>query len=124
MQYYTAQIIINNSPRTILVCKSPEPVTFSDPSYHRYVTETENQVTTSTYVTEPYIYRQAYDNQYYYYWFILIRMETVMSVTNEEKIQTLSADVEQLETEFATKDLDNKMAIAEVYELLLGGMTV
>ena len=122
MQYYTAQIIINNTPRTVLICKSSTPVTFDDPSYHRYVTETENQVTTTTYVTEPYIYRQAYESGYYYYWFILIRMETVMSVTNEEKIQTLSADVDQLETEFTNKDLDNKMAIAEVYELLLGGI--
>ena len=112
MFYYTAEITYNNSTRTMLICKSKTPVTFEDLEHHRQVSETENQVTTTTYTTEPVICNQAYDEPYYYYWFILKRVEAVVSVTNEEKIK-------KLEEDFTAKDLDNKMALAEVYEMML-----
>lgn len=43
-----------------------------------------------------------------------VQVEYIPSV--EEKLVSVEAD-------FTEKDLDNKMAIAEVYEMLLGGVT-
>lgn len=43
--------------------------------------------------------------------------------TPVEYVPTTEEKLASVESDFTEKDLDNKMAIAEVYEMLLGGVT-
>ena len=122
MTHDVTPVIVNGELRTMLIYKSETPMTFDDPGVHRFTIEDENSMVQEAYITSPVPYQeitpeQSNSGDFYFYWFLVNRVERTTIVTNEEKIK-------QLEADFNSKDLDNKMALAEVYEMMLGGASV
>ena len=118
MEHYTAQIVVNGEFRTMLIYRSEVPMTFDDPGRHSFMTTGESSTTQTAYITNPEPYRTVIPEEsdsgpYYFYWFLVERVDTTELVID-------STELEAMKTEFTNKDLDNKMAIAEVYEMLLG----
>lgn len=119
MEHYTAQIIVNGEFRTMLIYRSETPMVFDDPGRHSFMATGESSTTQTVYITNPEPYREITPEEsdsgpYYFYWFLVERVDTTELVID-------STELEAMKTEFTNKDLDNKMAIAEVYEMLLSG---
>jgi len=98
MQMYTTPTQINGSWREVLIYKSETPLTFDSLDRHHQSDEQGDKTVLTTYVTEPYIYREfaptAEDN-HYYYWFIIKVVERETVTTNGDKVAALE---EQLAT--------------------------
>lgn len=119
MEHYTTQIIVNGEFRTILIYKSETPIIFEDYSRHSFTINRKDSTLQIVYITnsEPYrevIPEESDSGSYYFYWFLVERIDTTEIIVDSEQVN-------QLKEEFTNKDLDNKMAIAEVYEMLLSG---
>ena len=103
MEMYATPILINGKQQTILVYKSETPMEFSDLGFHRQEQSYGNTNITTTYITEPYIYQEIPPEEsdsgpYYFYWFLVNRIDTVTSITNQEEIEALKARLEASES--------------------------
>lgn len=103
MEMYATPIILNGKQQTILVYKSETPMEFSDFGFHKQEQSYGNTTITTTYITEPYIYREISPEEsdsgpYYFYWFLVNRIDTVETITNQEEIEALKARQEASES--------------------------
>ncbi len=94
MEMYATPIILNDKQQTILIYKSETPMTFSDLGFHKQEKSYGNITTTTTYITEPYIYREISPEEsdsgpYYFYWFLVNRIDTITSINNQSQIDEL-----------------------------------
>ena len=108
MEMYTTPTRINGAWREVLIYKSETPLTFESLERHTQTDEQGDKTIITTYVTEPYIYRQfepTEKDSHYYYWFVIKVVERETVTTNGERV----ADLEQ-----QLSDADN--AVIELYE--------
>lgn len=92
MEMYTTPTRINGSWREVLICKSDTPLTFESLERHTQTDEQGDKTVITTYVTEPYIYRQfepTEKDSHYYYWFIVKVVERETVTTNGERVAAL-----------------------------------
>lgn len=103
MVTYTANTIVNEEFKPILVYKSESPIVFKNKSVHVIKTDLPNAILQTVYTTEPYIYRQftpAEDGNYYY-WFIVIAAEEEEITTNVEAIEQLKTELSEYQEAYA-----------------------
>lgn len=109
MFYYKSAMLINGEQKTMLVCKSLEPVEFTNLGYHKQVSGSVSTI----YTTEPYIYRNFYADGYYYYWFILIRVDSTEIVVDSTELQEVKSRQDNIESEMEkSNQLSSTMLIA------------
>ena len=92
MIMYTTPTRINGSWREVLIYKSETPLTFESLERHTQTDELGDKTVITTYVTEPYIYRQfepTEKDSHYYYWFIVKVVERETVTTNGERVAAL-----------------------------------
>lgn len=87
MEMYTTPILLNDRQQTILIYKSETPMTFSNLGFHKDVKAYGDTSITTTYITEPYIYREippekSDSGPYYYYWFLLAKDQGAADIAN------------------------------------------
>ena len=95
MEMYTTPTRINGSWREVLICKSDTPLTFDSLERHTQTDEQGDKTVITTYVTEPYIYRQfepTAKDSHYYYWFVIKVVERETVTTNGERVAALEAN--------------------------------
>ena len=129
---YTTPIIINGMWQTVLVYKSDAPLTFESFEKHTRTDEQGDTTTITTYITQPFIYRQFtpdVDGKYYY-WFIVRETEKQIITTNGEKIADLEAQLADADSAVielyeqneaaAIANSEQDAAIIELFELIEG----
>lgn len=92
MERYTTPTRINGSWREVLIYKSDTPLTFESLERHTQTDELGDKTVITTYITEPYIYRQfepTEKDSHYYYWFVLKVVERETVTTNGERVAAL-----------------------------------
>lgn len=92
MNRYITQIQINGSWQEVLIYKSETPLTFDSLDRHHQSDEQGDKTVLTTYVTEPYIYREfapTVEDNHYYYWFIVKVVERETVTTNGERVAAL-----------------------------------
>lgn len=92
MEMYTTPTRINGEWREVLIYKSDTPLTFDSLDRHTQTDELGDKTVITTYVTEPYIYRQfepTEKDSHYYYWFVIKVVERETVTTNGERVTAL-----------------------------------
>ena len=95
---YTTPTQINGAWREVLIYKSETLLTFDSFDRHHQTDEQGDKTVLTTYVTEPYIYREfapTESDNHYYYWFVVKVVERETVTTNGDKVAALE---EQLAT--------------------------
>ena len=95
MIMYKTPTRINGAWREVLICKSDPPLTFESLERHTQTDEQGDKTVITTYVTEPYIYRQfepTEKDSHYYYWFVIKVVERETVTTNGERVAALEAN--------------------------------
>ena len=92
MIMYTTPTRINGAWREVLIYKSATPLTFESLERHTQTDELGDKTVITTYITEPYIYRQfepTEKDSHYYYWFVIKVVERETVTTNGERVAAL-----------------------------------
>ena len=92
MERYTTPTRINGAWREALIYKSETLLTFESLERHTQTDELGDKTVITTYVTEPYIYRQfepTEKDSHYYYWFVIKVVERETVTTNGERVAAL-----------------------------------
>lgn len=118
---YTTPTQINGSWREVLIYKSETPLIFDGLDRHHQSDEQGDKTVLTTYVTEPYIYREfapTVEDNHYYYWFIVKVVEKETVITNGDRVAALESQDIVLEEAMCEIDASTTARINAIEEAL------
>ena len=90
MRYLESYISVNSTFRLVLVVSDTSPITFSNPEMLQDVQESGDTVTTTTYLTDGYVFRHYEKDGTHYYWF-LVKSKSVQQQASKKALDEQKA---------------------------------